>query len=155
MGDETQAAHLEKMVQKHPLFHTYTVSLPPLEIKRNIVKKLSKGDLILTGNEKPVFSVWKGERIVAEGKLHRCQQYLEVIDSGDMKKYTQTHQKYDILKCIVGTINSKELVTEGKIDISSLDLIKTELTINERKIAEGRLVYANMQIGIEITKVEK
>jgi hypothetical protein len=51
MRGETQALHLAKMIQKHKLYPEYELALPFLLVRKNSLKKLSKGDVLLLGDE--------------------------------------------------------------------------------------------------------
>jgi len=155
MKGESQAAHLKEMMQNHPLCHTYVLSIPPVEIKRSIVKKLSPGDILLTGSEALKFLFWEDDQPVAEGKLRGCKKFIDIEKHEDLSTYKGHSKKYDILLCLFGTISSKAISNIEKIDISSLDITTTVLFVNDKKIADGKLIRVKNEIGIEITKVEK
>ena len=59
MRGETQSLHLAKMIQKHKLYPEYELILSFLLVKKKCVKKFSKGDILLIGDEAFKFKAFK------------------------------------------------------------------------------------------------
>jgi hypothetical protein len=154
MRGETQATHLEKMMCRHPLFHTYELALPPTQIKRSILKKIEVGDIVLLHSKAPRLELQREGRLCAVARMNPCHKSLSVEPVKEKKvKYTTESKKYDILHCLFGTIRSKEIKADTKIDISSIDMAHVTLKTRKRTVAVGHLVRVGGEVAVEIEKV--
>ncbi len=155
MRGETQANRLEKLVRKHPLFKQYTLMLPPVEIKCSDLKSVHTGDVIVLPMHFPKFELWYEGSACAVAVLESCGRGLRITKIIDKKSsFKNNSKKYKLLFSLFGSVRSREIKEETRIDISALDIQRVELRNADRKIAQGRLVRAGDQIAIEIEKVE-
>jgi hypothetical protein len=127
-----------------------------MEIRQSTVKKLSEGDIILTGSRSMTFALWEDNGVLAaEARLYGCSSRLKIVKQYEPSVKTHHSKKYDILKCTFGSLYAKVVEHHGILDISDQDITQTILWLGRKKIAEGRIVYAEKQIAIEITKVKR
>ena len=155
MRGETQSVHLAEMMQKHKLYPEYELVLPLLLVKKNNLKKLSKGNVLLLGVDHLNLKLLKDDEIYGNVKIEESEnsRKIKIID---IQKYTELSnhsKKYEIVKCSFYFLQSRSFEVDHKIDISSLNLEKVNLIIDNKKIAEGKLVNVDEEIAIEITKV--
>lgn len=156
MRGETQADHLEEMMRKHPLFTYYELTLPSVALKRTNRKKLKAGDLILLHQERPSLTLYLDGCHVAKVQLDRCQKSISVLELyTDSERESLNEKKYEILRCSFGNIQSKALSKGMKLDISELDLTKLTLFVEGEAVAEGRPVWVENELAVEIIKVEE
>ena len=155
MRDETQASRLEKLVRKYPLFRDYTLMLPPVEIKRSDLKRMHRGDVIVLPMHSPQFELWYEGSVCATALMESCGRGLRVTKIVDKKSCSSNNsKKYELLFSLFGSVQSRQIKEETRIDIGALDMRRVELRHVDSKIAQGRLVRAGDQIAIEIEKVE-
>jgi len=155
MRDETQASKLEKLMCQHPLFKTYSVMLPPVEIKRSELKRLCAGDVIVLPIYSPEFELWYEGSVCATALMESCGRGLRITKIIDKKtSIPNNSKKHELFFSLFGSVQSREIKGETRIDIGALDMQRVELRTADRKIAQGRLVRAGDQIAIEIEKVE-
>jgi hypothetical protein len=155
MRDETQSLHLAQMMQKHKMYPVYELILPQLLIKKNSIKKLSKDDVLLLGDERLNLKLLKDDRYfgnieIEEGK-NSCKIKITNIRKNIDISYNS--KKYETLKCSFSFLQCRIFEAGHKIDISTLNLEKVNLLTNNKKIAEGNLVNVDEEIAIKITKV--
>ncbi len=155
MRGETQSLHLAKIMQKHKVYPEYELVLPFLLVKKNSVKKLSKGDVLLFGDDHLNLKLLRNDEFFANVKIEESENSRK-IKITNIQKHTDissNSKKYKMLKCSFSFLQSRIFEVDHKIDISSLNLEKVNLIIDNKKIAEGTLVNVDEEIAIEITKV--
>jgi len=154
MRGETQATHLEKMMRKHPLFHTYELALSPTQIKRSSLKSIEKGDIVLLHSKDPRLELQREGKLYAVARMHPCHKSLKVeVVKEKKREYKTDSKKYEILYCLFGAIRSKEIKADMKIDISSVDMEHVTLKTRKRTVAVGHLVRVGGEVAVEIEKV--
>ena len=155
MRDETQSLHLAHMMQKHKVYPEYELVLPLLLVKKNSVKKLSKADVLLLGDEHLNLKLLKDDEIFGDIEIDESEnsRRIKIVNIQKNMDISVNSKKYKILKCSFSFLQSRIFEVDHKIDISSLNLEKVNLIINNEKIAEGKLVSVDEEIAIEITKV--
>ncbi len=155
MKNETQALHLAKMMQRHIHIKNYELGLPLAMIPRKKLKKLSVGDVLLTGLNRLEFILIDRDTICAniqlkqfenESKVEITKLTKEPIKQSDSKKYK-------VLNFFFGTVKSKGLELGSTIDTTHLDIGKVSLVSEGDIIAEGSLVNVDEEIAIQIKKV--
>jgi len=155
MKSETQAIHLEKMMQRHKRHPEYELALPLFLIKYSTFKKLSIDDVFLLGlNALEFILINKGE-ICAKAELleYGNSQKIKIIYlEKDTLKQSHT-KKYEEIKCLFSTLQIKKLELGCKISIEQLDLQEVKLFVKDEYIADGTLVKVDDEIAIEIKKV--
>ncbi len=155
MKHETQALHLAKMMQKHLSYPTYDLTLPPVTVRSNKLKKLSLNDILLTGFDSLELLLMDGETICAKIRLKPMPNKYgaEIVYVVEDTIKQLDNKKYKMLKISFGTLQSKALDIGSTIDITDMDLKKVTLISEGKMIAEGSLVNVNEEIAIQIKKV--
>ncbi|WP_295420764.1 FliM/FliN family flagellar motor switch protein [Sulfurovum sp.] len=155
MRGETQAVHLAKIMQKHKLYPEYELVLPLVRIKKNSLKKLSKGNILLLGLESLDMLLLSKEKICANVVIDGVHNSTKIkITSLEDKAILPTNsKKYETLKCSFGILQSRKLEVGHKIDIASLNSEEILLIVEGRTIAKGALVNVDEEIAIQIDKV--
>jgi hypothetical protein len=155
MRGETQSLHLVKMMQKRKLYPEYELILPCLLVKKNSIKKLSKGDILLVGDDRLNLNLLKDDGSFANVEIEEGEnsRKIKIIDIQIYTGLSDHSKKYEIVKCSFDFLQSRTFEVDHKIDISSVNLKKVNLIIKNKKVAEGSLVNVDEEIAIEITKV--
>jgi hypothetical protein len=155
MRGETQSLHLVKMMQKRKLYPEYELILPFLLVKKNSIKKLSKGDILLVGDDRLNLKLLKDDGSFANIEIEESEnsRKIKIIDIQIDTGLSDHSKKYEIVKCSFDFLQSRTFEVDHKIDISSVNLKKVNLIIKNKKVAEGSLVNVDEEIAIEITKV--
>jgi hypothetical protein len=155
MRGETQSVHLAKMMQKHKLYPEYELALPFLLVKKNSLKKLSKGDVLLLGDANLNLKLLKEGSAFGNVEIEesRNSRKIQIVNIQKQTEISYHSKKYEILKCSFDFLQSRSFEVGHKIDISSIDLGKVNLLIGKKKLAEGKLVNVDEEIAIEIIKV--
>ncbi len=155
MRGETQSIHLAKMMQKNKLYPEYELTLPFLLVKKNSLKKLSKGDVLLLGDANFNLKLLKEDGSFGNVEIEesRNSRKIQIVNIQKEIEVSDHSKKYEIVKCTFDFLQSRSFEVGHKIDISSIDLGKVNLLIGKKKLAEGKLVNVDEEIAIEITKV--
>ena len=155
MKHETQAHHLAEIMQKHISYPTYDLTLPPVRVRSNKLKKLSVNDLLLIGVDRLELLLMNGNTIYATMRLRPMKNMhrAEIIHLAEDTIEQPDSKKYKILKISFGTVQSKALEIGSTIDITHIDLEKVTLASEDKMIAEGSLVNVDEEIAIQIKKV--
>jgi flagellar motor switch/type III secretory pathway protein FliN len=157
MKGETQALHLEKIMQKHRLYPEYELALSPIQVKKNSIKRLSKGDILLLGLDSlNMILLDEGEicasvvinKIENSSKLRITQLNRSTIEQSDSKKY-------DTVKISFGMIQSRKLEVGHNIGTTSLNLQEVTLTLEDKNLAKGSLVSVDEEIAVQIDEVRR
>jgi flagellar motor switch/type III secretory pathway protein FliN len=157
MKGETQALHLEKMMQKHRLYPEYELALSPIQVKKNSIKRLSKGDILLLGLDSlNMILLDEGEicasvvinKIENSSKLRITQLNRSTIEQSNSKKY-------DTVKISFGMIQSRKLEVGHNIGTTSLNLQEVTLTLEDKNLAKGSLVSVDEEIAVQIDEVRR
>ncbi len=155
MKGETQAIHLEKMMQKHKLYPEYELALSPIEVKKNSIKKLTKGEVFLLGLDSLNLILIEEGEICANAvikksenssKLKIIQLKRSTIEQGDSKKY-------ETIKISFGMIQVRKLEIGHTIGITSLNLQEVTLVVDDENIAKGSLANVDEEIALQIDEV--
>ena len=157
MRGETQALHLEKMMQKHNLYPEYELALSPIEVKKNVLKKLVSGDLFLLGLDSLEMILLEEENISANVLLNK---------SGESSKIKITHlhknvsvqtnsKKYEIVKFSFGMLQSRTLEVGHQIETAQLNLKEVSVYVDGENIAKGSLVNVDKEIAVQIDEVRR
>lgn len=155
MRGETQSVRLAKMMQKHKLYPEYELALPFLLVKKKSLKKLSKADVFLLGDASLNLKLLQEDDLFGNVKIEESEnsRKIKIINIEKQTEIPTHSKKYEILKCSFDFLQSRVFEVGHKIDISSIDLGKVNLLIENKKLAEGKLVNVDEEIAIEITKV--
>jgi len=155
MRGETQSVHLAKIMQKHKLYPEYELVLPFLLVKKNSLKKLSKGDVFLLGDNHLNLKLLKENEFFVNVEIEegRNSRKIKITNIQKYALLANHSKKYESVKFSFGFLQSRSFTVGHKIDIASTDLGKVNLIIENKKLAEGKLVNVDEEIAIEITKV--
>ena len=157
MRGETQALHLVKMMQKHKLYPEYELALSPIQVKKNSLKKLSRGDILLLGLDSLKMILLEEGEICASvvmneteksSKIKITQLNKSTIEQSDSKKY-------QIVKISFGVLQSRTLEVGHQIETAQLNLQEVLLHVNGKNIAKGSLVNVDEEIAVQIDEVRK
>jgi len=155
MRGETQAVHLEKMMQKHKLYPEYELALFPIQVKKNVLKKLVSGDLFLLGLDSLEMILLEEDNISANVLLNKSG-YSSKIKIMYLHKNTveQTNsKKYETVKFSFGMLQSRTLEVGHQIEAAQLNLNKVSLYVDGENIAKGSLVNVDEEIAVQIDEV--
>ena len=155
MRGKTQSLHLAKMMERHKFYPEYELVLPLLFVKKNKMKKLSKDDVLLLGDDCLNLKLLKDDAFCGNVKIEESSnsRVIKIVDIESYMAITGNSKKYEPLKCSFSFLQSRVFEVGHKIDISSIDLEKVNLFVGNKKVAEGSLVNVDDEIAIEITKV--
>lgn len=155
MKSETQAVRLARLVQRHIQSTKYELVLPSVIIQSKKLKKLSRGDLLLTGFDRLDLLLMDGEKTCANAQLKkRDKRYsTEIVDLAIETEKQSYSKKYKKLIISFGKVQSNVLEPGQAIDITHLDMERVTLVSKGKRVAEGSLVSVDKEIAIEIEKV--
>jgi len=156
MKAETQAVLLEKMMQDQKVHPEYELSLPLFMLKRTVVNRLDKGDILLVGLDKLEFILIYNGNKYANVVLVKSEniEEIEIISMDEIISPSPINSKYEMLKCIFSTLAIEVIDVGIKANISKIGFEDiTLITENNDKKLEGKLVEVEGEIAIEITKV--
>ena len=156
MRGKTQSVHLAKMMQRHKFYPEYELVLPLLLVKKNSLKKLSKGNVLLLGDDSLNLKLLKDDVLCGNVKIEEStnSRVIKIMDIEECTVKTTNSKKYEPLKCSFSFLQSRVFEVGHKIDISSINLEKVNLFLDNKKVAEGTLVNVDEEIAIEITKAD-
>ncbi len=157
MKDETQAFHLLNMMRKHKLYPEYELTLSLVLVKKNSLKKLSKGDVVLLGLETLEMIFLKEGEICANVVMDESENSNK-IKIVEVKKNILTQcksKKYEAVKISFGMLQIKKLEAGEKIVVSSLSMEDITLVVKDKKIAKGSLVNVDDEVAVQIDEVMK
>ncbi len=157
MKAETQAVHLEKMVQKHKLYPEYELALPLFAAKYSALKKLSEEDILLLGLSMLEFILIFKDNICARAILNESQSSQKIKITSlekDILKQEDT-KKYAYIKCLFTTLQVNKLEVDSKISIAQVDLYSVKLYVQDKYIADGTLVAVDDEIAVKIKEVKR
>jgi flagellar motor switch/type III secretory pathway protein FliN len=157
MKAETQAIHLEKMMQKHKLYPEYELALPTIQVKKNSLKKLSKGDILLLGLDTLNMILLEEGRICANVVINKIENgsKLKIIQLNKSMIEQSDSKKYETIKISFGMIQSRKLEVGYTIGVTSLNLQEVTLVVEDEDIAKGTLVNVDEEIAVQIDEVRK
>jgi len=155
MESETQALHLARVMQRHVQNPSYELALPLVMVPKKKLKKLSEGDLFLSGFDRLEFIMLDRDTICAEMKLKKVEKRYETeivnVRQDAIEQYDS--KKYEILKVTFGSVQSKRVALGEMINIAHIDMERVKLVLKNKTIAEGSLVIVDEEIAIEIKRV--
>ncbi len=157
MRGETQAIHLAKIMQKHKLYPEYELILPFVQVKKNSLKRLSSGDVLLVGLDCLKMALLEEGTVCANVVIDKSENSRKLriiqLSSGMIKE--ADNKKYEIVKISFGIIQSRTLEIGHKIGLTSLNLKEITLVVEGKNIAKGSLVNVDEEIAVQIDEVRK
>ena len=155
MKAETQALHLEKMMQKHRLYPEYELALAPIQVKKNALKKLVIGDLFLLGLDSLEMILLEEDNISANVLLNKSGESskIKIIYFHKDASVQTNSKKYKIVKFSFGMLQSRTLEVGHQIETAQLNLKKVSLYVDGENIAKGSLVNVDEEIAVQIDEV--
>ncbi len=157
MKAETQALHLEKMMQKHKLYPEYELALSPIQVKKNALKKLTSGDLFLLGMHRLEMILLEEGKISANVVLNESvnSSKIKIIQLNKRTIEQTNSKKYEVVKFSFGMIQSRTLEVGHQIETAQLNLQEILLHVDGKNIAKGSLVNVDEEIAVQIDEVRK
>jgi len=157
MRGETQALHLEKMMQKHKLYPEYELALSPIQVKKNSMKKLSKGDILLLGLTSLNMILLEEGEVCANVVINKIKKSskIKIIKLSKSTIKQSDSKKYETVKISFGMIQSRKLEIGHTIGIVSLNMQEVILTVEDENIAKGSLVNVDEEIAVQIDEVRR
>ena len=157
MKGETQVLHLEKMMQKHKFYPEYELALLLIQVKKNILKKLSDGDLFLLGLHRLEMVLLKEGKICAHVVLNESgnSSKIKIISCNESRVQESNNKKYKIVKFSFGMLQSRRLEAGHKIEIAQLNLQEVLLHVDGKNMAKGSLVKVDEEIAVQIDEVRR
>lgn len=154
MRGETQANRLEILMHKHHIHPSYTLSLPPFEVKKSLLKSLSEGDIFLLGLDQLLFVLLDRGGIRAEvmTEHHNAVERLKIISLGKETKQ-RVSKKYQRVLVTFGEVQSRKLEIGHVIGTMDLNFNELAIVVDEKKIAEGSLVKVDEKIALQVERV--
>jgi len=156
MQNETQAAHLAKMMQKHIHNTQYELALPLVSIRRSKLKKLSVNDVLLLDVSVLEFILLEGDVLCADLVLQRVEGKDVVVITHLHTKMIVSNEryKYETIKLSFGKCQMKSFEVGDSLALTQFDLEKIMLIWDDKKIAEGSLVNVDHALALKIMLVE-
>ena len=157
MKGETQALHLEKMMQNHKLYPEYELALSLIQVKKNALKKLTSGDLFLLGMHRLEMILLEEGEICANVVLNESGNSSKVkIIQLTKSTIAQTNsKKYEIVKFSFGMIQIRTREVGHQIETAQLNLKEILVYVDGKNIAKGSLVNVDEEIAVQIDEVRK
>ncbi len=157
MKAETQALHLEKMMQKHKLYPEYELALSPIQVKKNALKKLTSGDLFLLGMHRLDMILLEEGSISANVVLNESgnSSKIKIIQLKKSTTLQTNSKKYEVVELSFGMIQSRTLEVGHQIETAQLNLQEILLHVDGKNIAKGSLVNVDEEIAVQIDEVRK
>ena len=157
MKAETQALHLEKMMQKHKLYPEYELALSPIQVKRSALKKLTSGDLFLLGMHRLDMILLEEGEICANVVLNESGSIskIKIIKLNESTTKQTNSKKYEVVEFLFGVIQSRTLEVGHQIETAQLNLQEVSVYVDGKNIAKGSLVNVDEEIAVQIDEVRK
>lgn len=152
---ETQALHLENVMQKHIRYAEYEVALPLMKVQRSTLKKLRVNDVFLLKlNLLECIMIEEG-RICARLQLKACEgtYALTIIQTEQETIVSDKNPKRKMIKFSFGAYPMKHLTIGESLNMDLFDTEKIALIVNEKKIAEGSLINVENEIAVKVNRV--
>ncbi len=155
MKAETQALHLEKMMQKHTLYPEYELALSPIQVKRSSLKKLSKGDIFLLGLDSLNMILLEEGDMCANVMLNKIENSskIKIIQLNKSMIEQSDSKKYETIKLSFGMLQSRILKVGHQIETVQLNLKEISVYVDGENIAKGSLVNVDEEIAVQIDEV--
>ncbi len=155
MRGETQAVHLAKMMKNHKLYPEYELALPLIQVKKNSLKRLSKTEIFLLGFENLDMILLEEGRICANVAINEAKnsRKIQIIQCIKDTLIQCDNKKYETVKISFGMIQSRKLEVAHTIGVTSLNLQKVTIFVDDKPIAKGSLVNVDEEIAVQIDEV--
>ena len=150
MKNNTQAVHLEEMMQEKNAFQKCTVLLPFATIKKSHLKKLSKDMVLLLNTEKLELIVEEGGRYIDTTIQKRK---LVIGNRAKDTEYSYDSKKYKKLKIVLCDVMIASFDRGETIDMNAFDFSDLSLYAEELLVAKGALVSVDAMLAIKIDEV--
>lgn len=152
---ETQALHLENVMQKHIHYTKYEVALPLMKVHRSTLKNLSMYDVFLLKLNVFECIMIEEDNICARLQLKRYEgsYALTIIQTDQERIVSDKHPKRKIIKFSFGTYPMKHLAIGESLRIEDFDTEKVVLIVDKKKIAEGILMSVENEIAVKVSRV--
>ncbi|AKF24641.1 hypothetical protein YH65_04000 [Sulfurovum lithotrophicum] len=157
MKDENQALRLERLMQKHQVYPEYELCLPSVTLKKSLLKKLSKGDVLLLGMQQMEMILVSEENGCAKAVLVSYDESMTIQIVEPVKYIVNKidNKKYKEVEISLATLRSRVLEAGHKVETTQVDMDDISLFVEKKKIATARLVMVDDEIAVQIKEVKK
>jgi len=155
MKSENQALRLEKLMQKHQCYPEYELSFPTIAVKKSALKRLRNGDLLLLGMgsmEMLLTSQSNGCAKVVLFSHGKCVK-IQIVETFDVIETKSNSKKYKNIKLLLGRVQSRVLERGHTVETAQIDFSEVSLYVEEKKIANARVVVVDDEIAVQIKEV--
>lgn len=152
----TQMFGLVKMMQSASIVDYYEVYIPPIQIKKKSIKKLSKGDIIPLQSREVKVEIVESGCIIAYGIYGNYQEAPSILIDRliDNSKKSIDTKKYYRIDISLGQIE-KSRFDQGKIiKLNRNGVYDASLYRDGSLIAEAMLVQIDDSMGLQIEEVK-
>ncbi|MEA3490987.1 MAG: hypothetical protein U9R27_03725 [Campylobacterota bacterium] len=153
---ETQVEQLKKMMSYLPVISHVEVCFPMVKIKKTLVDKLSKGDILPLQTKEISVDIVQDGYIIAQGVYGVYQNTPSVLIQELRNSAIESihSKKYYTIKISFGTIE-KQQVESGKIITLTKEALHDALLYSgEQLLAEAALVEWDHKAALEIREVK-
>jgi len=157
MKADTQAVHLEKLMQEKKGLVSYKLALPLCKVLHTDIKTLSKNSILLLGLEHLECILISKENIMVHLKYLKGTGILqfEVVATSKMTQMKCDVEKYARVSLILKSIEITNVDIKTIITIEAIDFMHVEVCFDGVSHAEGKFVTVDETLAIQITKVTK
>ena len=150
---KTQDLRLQELMQKHHSDLFYTLSLPPVEVKKSKITKLKEGDLFLLNLDYLELVLCREEKVYATLDLSVDDKYAKIKKVyKNPIKYTDT-KKYQTIFFNLSMVKVPSLEHGSMVEMPHVERAKIEIMTDEKQIAQGALATVDGKIAVNTTKV--
>jgi len=150
---KTQDLRLQELMQKHHSDLFYTLSLPPVEVKKSKITKLKEGDLFLLNLDYLELVLCREEKVYATLDLSVDDKYAKIEKVYKQPIEYSNTKKYQTIFFVFSTVRVPSLYNGNMIEMPHMERPKIEIMTNEKQIAQGALAAVDGKIAVNTTKV--
>ncbi len=153
---ETQIEQLMEMMRYLPVTSHTEVCLPMIKVKKTLIDKLSKGDILPLQTKEISVDIVEDGYIVAQGVYGEYQNTPSVLVQKLQRTTIESihSKKYYTIKIYFGTIERHQ-VNKGKIITLTTEALHGVLLYNDKQLlAEAALVEWDHKVALEIREVK-
>jgi len=157
MKADNQALRLERLMQKHQVYPEYELCLPSVILKKSLLKKLSKGDVLLLGMQRMEMMLVSEKNGNAKAVLASYDKSMtvQIVEPEKHIVNTVDSKKYKEVEILLGILRSRVLEAGHKVETTQVDMDDISLYVEKKKIATARLVIVDDEIAVQIKEVKK
>lgn len=157
MKAENQALRLERLMEKHHVHPEYELYLPSVLVKKSLLKKLSRGDILLLGMAQMEMQLLSKDAGCAKAVLwaYADRMEIKITEISEPPEIKADSKKYKTVDIFLGRLRSRTLEVGHRVETEGVDLEDIVLYADSKKIAVARLVMVDDEIAVEVKEVKK